>query len=204
MARLGIEVDVKMIQPGFYPRGGGSIRATVQPCSRVKALKLITSAELTTAGGFSAFAGLPESIGRRQAKRMTSRLKAKGVESHIPLEEWQAANPGTVAAIIFRQAPVPSLFFGLGERGKPAEAVADDAADEALAFLEAKCPVDPHSADQILLPLAFSPDTSEYRTSQITRHLTTNIETVRKFVDRSFEVEGVLQEPGVVRIPALV
>ena len=58
--------------------------------------------------------------------------------------------------MIFRQAPVPPLFFGLGERGKPAESVADDAADEAIAFRDAKCPVDPHSADQLLLPLAFS------------------------------------------------
>ena len=66
--------------------------------------------------------------------------------------------------MIFRQAPVPPLFFGLGERGKPAEAVADDAADEAIRFRDSGCPVDPHSADQLLLPLAFSPDASEYRT----------------------------------------
>jgi RNA 3'-terminal phosphate cyclase (ATP) len=155
---------------------------------------------LTTAGGFSAFAGLPESVGKRQARRLSVRLMSEGVESHIPVEEWQAANPGSVAAVIFRQAPVPALFFGLGERGKPAESVADDAADEAIAFRDAKCPVDPHSADQLLLPLAFSPDSSEYRTSEITRHLTTNVETVRKFVDRTIHIEGNERESGIVRV----
>ena len=136
--------------------------------------------------------------------RLASRLKAEQVESHIPLEEWEALNPGTVAAVIFRQAPVPTLFFGLGERGKPAERVADDAADEALAFRERHAPVDPHSADQLLLPLAFSPDASEYRTSEVTRHTTTNIETVRKFVDRTISADAPEREPGTVRIAARV
>ena len=106
--------------------------------------------------------------------------------------------------MIFRQAPVPPLFFGLGERGKPAESVADDAADEAIAFRDAKCPVDPHSADQLLLPLAFSDDASEYKSSEITRHLTTNIETVRKFVDRNIQIEHTDGKSGVVRVAARV
>ena len=99
---------------------------------------------------------------------------------------------------------MPPLFFGLGERGKPAEAVADDAADEAIAFRDAKCPVDPHSADQLLLPLTFSPDASAYRTSAISRHTTTNIETVRKFADRSIEIEYGDGKSGIVRLAAQV
>ena len=204
MGRLGISIELEMIRPGFYPRGGGEIRAIIHPCSRVNGLTLTSCPELTTAGGFSAYAVLPESVGRKQARRLSVRLKSQSVESHIPIEVWEAANPGTVAAIIFRQAPVPPLFFGLGERGKPAEAVADEAADEAIAFRDAKCPVDPHSADQLLLPLAFSPDASEYRTSQVTRHLTTNIAIVRKFVDREIEVDGEEREPGTVRVAARV
>jgi RNA 3'-phosphate cyclase len=204
MGRLGIKVELEMIRPGFYPRGGGEIRAIIHPCSRMNGLTLTSCPELTTAGGFSAYSGLPESVGRKQARRLSVRLKSQSVESHIPIEEWEAANPGTVAAIIFRQAPVPSLFFGLGERGKPAEAVADEAADEAIAFRDAKCPVDLHSADQLLLPMVFSPDASEYRTSEVTRHLTTNIETVRKFVDRMIEVDGEEREPGTVWVAARV
>jgi RNA 3'-terminal phosphate cyclase (ATP) len=204
MARLGIKLELEMIRPGFYPRGGGEIRAVIHPFSRVKGLKLTTCPELTTAGGFSAFAGLPESVGKRQARRLTVRLKAAGIESHIPIEEWQAANPGTVAAVVFRQAPVPPLFFGLGERGKPAESVADDAADEAIRFRDSGCPVDEHSADQLLLPLAFSPEASEYRTASITRHLTTNIATVRKFVDRAIELDAEVGRPGTVRVGAMV
>lgn len=204
MARLGIRVELEIVRPGFYPRGGGEIRAVIHPCSRVKALTLTSCPPLTTAGGLSAYAGLPESVGKRQARRLAVRLKAEGVESHISIEEWQASNPGTVAAVIFRQAPVPPLFFGLGERGKPAESVADDAADEAIRFRDSGCPVDEHSADQLLLPLAFSPDASAYRTANVTRHLTTNIATVRKFVDRDISLDAEVGRSGTVRVAALV
>jgi RNA 3'-terminal phosphate cyclase (ATP) len=200
LKKLGLEIDLEMTRPGFYPRGGGEIRATIHLASTIRGLTLTACPELTTAGGFSAVAGLPEKIARTQAKRLASRLKGEGVESHVPLEEWGSASPGTVAAVVFRQAPVPPLFFGLGERGKPAEAVADEAADQAIAFRDSGCPVDPHSADQLILPLVFAPDASEFRTSEVTRHLTTNIETVRKFVDRDIGVD----ETGTVTIRARV
>lgn len=204
LTRMGITVEMEMVRPGFYPRGGGEIRAVIHPCSHVKGLNITTCPDLTTAGGFSACAGLPDSVGKRQARRLSVRLKAAGIESHIPIEEWQAANPGTVAAVIFRQAPVPTLFFGLGERGKPAESVADDAADEAIRFRESDCPVDEHSADQLLLPLAFSPDASEYRAAHVTRHLTTNIATILRFVDRTISVDAEEGRHGSVRINAVV
>ncbi|MCS6866691.1 MAG: RNA 3'-terminal phosphate cyclase [Gemmata sp.] len=204
MARLGLHVDLTLIRPGFYPRGGGEIRAVIHPCQRLRGLSLLTSPLLTTASGISASAGLPESVAQRQARRLSSRLKAAGVESHISIEQWTAANPGTMAAIIFRQTPVPTLFFGLGERGKPAELVADEAVDQALAFRRSQAPVDPYSADQLLLPLAMSDDASEYRVAEITRHTTTNMETVRKFVDRTIILRIDDDKSGQVSLPARI
>ncbi len=190
LAKLGIAIEQELVRPGFYPRGGGEIRAVIHPCSSVAGLNLTERPELTTAGGFSAVANLPAAIAKRQAQRIATMLMREKIESHIPIEEWDGSlGAGTVAAVIFRQAPVPTLFFGLGERGKSAESVADDALDDALKYRASSAPVDPHSADQLLLPLAFSPDASEYRTSQVTRHLTTNIETVRTFVDRAISIE---------------
>ncbi|HYH66167.1 MAG TPA: RNA 3'-terminal phosphate cyclase, partial [Urbifossiella sp.] len=53
LKRLGIDIDQEMIRPGFYPRGGGEIRAVIHPCARVNGLTLTANTELTTAGGFS-------------------------------------------------------------------------------------------------------------------------------------------------------
>ena len=87
----------------------------------------------------------------------------------------------------------PSTFVGLGKRGKPAEAVADEAVDELLAFEDvADGAIDPHSADQVLIPLALAQGPSRYTVSEVTEHLRTNVTTIRAFLDRTIEVE----EPG--------
>ena len=202
---MGLDVTVEMIRPGFYPRGGGQIRAVIQPCREVRPLQLTACPELDTATGFSAVAGeLPESIAKRQSRRLSERLKREGVESDIRIEAWESRNrfvsPGTVAAAMFPQAPVPPLFFAIGERGKPAEVVADNAADEAIRFRASRCPVDPHSADQVILPLAFAKGPSEFRTSEVTRHLTTHVAILKLFLNRDITIEGNEGEPGTVRI----
>ncbi|MGH7223493.1 MAG: RNA 3'-terminal phosphate cyclase, partial [Gemmataceae bacterium] len=98
--------------------------------------------------------------------------------------------------------PVPTLFFGLGARGKPAERVADEAVDQAIAYLDAgDALVDAHSGDQMVLPLSLANGPSEYRVAEVTRHLTTNIAVIRRFLERDIVCEGEEGEPGVVRIP---
>ena len=198
---MNVDVSMTMTRPGFYPRGGGEITATINPTKTVYPLHLTTCPPLTTAGGFSAVAGLPESVNYPAKPSAHTPTHAGGIGVSHSRRDWQDG-PSTVAAVTFLQAPVPPLFVGLGERGKPAETVADEAADEAIAFRDSGCPVDPYSADQILLPLAFAEGPSEYRVSEVTRHLLTNLETVRAFVERAIEVEGEEGERGIVRIHA--
>ena len=97
--------------------------------------------------------------------------------------------------------PVPNLFFGLGARGKRAERVADEAVDQVLAYLKAApAAADAHSADQLVLPLALAQGPSEYHVAEVTRHLTTNIDIIRRFIERDISCEGKEGSPGVVRI----
>jgi RNA 3'-terminal phosphate cyclase (ATP) len=70
-----------------------------------------------------------------------------------------------------------------GRKGYPAEDVADDALDDLEDFLEAGVPVGEHLADQLLLPFALA-GAGRFRTlGPLTLHATTNIETIREFLD---------------------
>src|SRR4051794_36511794 len=199
LALCGLRVGLKLLRPGFYPRGGGVVEAHLQPCPRLQGVRL-TERGPVAVRGFSAVAGLPDAIARRQARRAAFRLGHNGVEAAIREEQWEGG-PGTVLAVEVDTPPVPALFVAVGERGKPAERVADEAADEALAFLRAgPAPVDAHSGDQLLLPLALAEGPSEYRVAEVTRHLTTNVATVRRFLDRAIHVEGDEGGLGVVRV----
>jgi RNA 3'-terminal phosphate cyclase (ATP) len=200
LQRMGLRVTVELQRPGFYPRGGGQIRVMLEPASAVLPLQLLDCPVLDTATVWSACAGLPRTVAERQAQRLNQRLHAEGVQTVTQIEQWQALSPGTMAAVVFRQTPVPTMFFALGERGKPAEAVADDVAEEALAFIRAHAPVDPHSADQLLLPLSFGKQPSAFRTSCITRHLVTNAHVVRSFLPVAINLDGPEGSSGIVQV----
>jgi RNA 3'-phosphate cyclase len=197
---LGVRVQLQMLRPGFYPRGGGVVKATVQPCPRLVGLHLTGQAEATRAAGFSAVAGLEQHIARRQARRATFRLEQAGIKADIREETWPGG-PGTALGVLLETEPVPTMFFALGERGKPAESVADEAVDQALAHLKAgTSAVDAHSADQLVLPLALAEGPSRFTVAAMTSHLFTNVGVIRQFLERDIRCEGAEGDQGLVSI----
>jgi RNA 3'-phosphate cyclase len=199
LALCGLKVSLRMNRPGFYPRGGGEIQAFVHPCPKLTGAHVGVRKSVKVSG-FSAVAGLEAGIARRQARRAMIRLQQIGLPCELREETWPGG-PGSVLALELDTHPVATLFFALGARGKPAERVADEAVEQVVAYLETgDTRVDAHSADQLVLPLALAEGTSEYRVAQVTRHLTTNIAVIRRFLDRDIVCEGNEGEPGIVRI----
>jgi RNA 3'-terminal phosphate cyclase (ATP) len=197
---LGLQVKLQLRRPGFYPRGGGVVVANIQPCPRLHGLQCLERKPIQTVCGFSAVAGLPEQIAARQKRRAVQRLRQSGLRVNLNEETW-ADGPGTVLALILDTQPVQTLFFGLGARGKPAERVADEAADQALAYIASdQGAVDTHSADQLVLPLTLAQDASAFTVPAVTTHLTTNVAVIRRFLDRDIVCEGGEGKPGTVRI----
>jgi RNA 3'-terminal phosphate cyclase (ATP) len=76
--------------------------------------------------------------------------------------------------------------------------VADEAVDELLAYLDvADAAIDPHSADQLLLPLALAEGRSVLTVSEATEHLRTNAATLSAFLDRPIAIsESVEDQPA--------
>lgn len=200
MAHIGLVMKIRMRRPGFYPRGGGLLELEIASGNRVRGLQLSSVGAPDTARGISAVASLPEAIARRQAQRAAKRLDDLGLRADIREETWPGG-PGTVLAVALNTTPVPTLFFGLGERGKPAERVADEAVSQAQRYLQIDpLAVDAHSADQLLLPLALAEEPSAFAVSEITSHLTTNAAVIQSFLEREIRWEGEEGRPGTVQI----
>lgn len=196
----GLKMGLLQKRAGFYPRGGGVVDAQLLPCPQLNGLFLMEPNRVTSATGFSAVAGLPAHIARRQLEHASRRLTAAGLSIDLREETW-AGGPGSVLAIVLGTKPVPTLFFGLGARGKPAEQVAEEAVEQTLSYLRViPAVVDAHSADQLVLPLALASGPSSFRVAEMTEHLLTNIAVIKQFLDRNIYTEGDLTGPGVVHI----
>ncbi len=198
---FGMALDLAMPAAGFYPKGGGKLKAVVAPGVPVSYMQ-VTRGPLLKLHGVAGVSNLSDSIAERMRKRAIDRLGAEGLSCSIELARWPGPGQGAAISLIAEhEGVVPATFVGLGERGRPSEAVADEAVDQLLAFESvADAAVDLHSADQILLPLAFAPGRSEFSVSHVTEHLRTNVETIGAFLERQIAVEAADVEGRAARV----
>ncbi len=197
---LGIIIDVSMERAGFYPRGGGSIHVRITPTTRIRPFQGITTTSIRAVTIISGSAGLPDHVADRMATRASTRLGELGLDVVTRRERWEGGL-GCMLGIEITTKPAPTFFFSLGEKGKPAETVADEAVHQVEAYLQSQpLAVDEHSADQLLLPLTRADGPSTFRVATISSHLLTNAEVIRQFIDRSIDCAGVEGEPGVVMV----
>jgi RNA 3'-terminal phosphate cyclase (ATP) len=93
-------------------------------------------------------------------------------------------------------------FSSLGRPGLPADKVAEAAVAELLAFVDNSpmVAVDPHLADQLLLPLALAEGESSYTTNVLTLHTITCADLLQQWLDTTITIEGDLGQPATVHV----
>jgi RNA 3'-terminal phosphate cyclase (ATP) len=123
------------------------------------------------------------------ARRELDRLKQHLGELEPVLRALSSREgPGNVLLVEVPLAGYSEVFTGFGERGLPAETVADRLAKVVRAFLDSGASVGEHLADQLLLLLALAGGGS-FTTPQLSSHARTNMAVIRLFKSVEFLVE---------------
>ena len=200
LAAAGYHLECTLERAGFYPRGGGLLHAYIVPSRHFSPLRLTARGCLLRIRGLSGVGRLDLSIAERQRKQAIERLHELQVPLEIELVEVPAASPGTFIVLQAEFEGGRCCAFALGARHKPAEKVADEAADELRADIRSGGAIDAWLADQLLLPLAFVPERSEFSVCRISQHLRTNAELLGYFLPVAVEIEGETGQPGIVRL----
>ena len=199
LALAGVRAQLRLERAGFYPRGGGVLEASIEPTIGIKGIEIAAVVCQPNVRVRSMVSGLPANIADRQADRARELLEEMNLQVEV-VKEIRRDGLGTVVAIEIDTQPVMTTFTALGARGKPAETVALEAVDQVRAYLAQPPSVDRFSADQLVLPLALAEGPSSFPVEEVTLHLLTNIEVVRRFLERDIRVEGKEGEAGLVRI----
>jgi RNA 3'-terminal phosphate cyclase (ATP) len=204
LSTIGLELALAMPEAGFYPQGGGRLEAWIEPASGgLRGLVAEHRGRLTRISGVAGACKLDQGrVADRMRDRAVAMLGEVGFDAEVPvaidLADWPGPAPGAAIALTaeFDGEAAPATFVGLGERGKPAEVVAEEAVAELFSFLDAPGAIDPHSADQLLLPLALADGRSVFTVVEVTEHLRTNARTIAAFLDRPIKVEEPDPGPG--------
>lgn len=196
--RLGPSVSVSLERHGFYPAGGGRIRAWVEPTKLPRSLELDTRGEITARRASVLLAKLPVEIADRQLTRIRDRLGWEVDRTSISVPA-DAPSPGNVVTLEVVSEHVTEVFCSIGEHGKRAESVADEAIDQARDYVSEGVPVGCHLADQLMVPLAIASARGggmySFRTLPLSRHALTNMEVVNAFLDVASRIST--EGPGV-------
>lgn len=201
--KLGSHAAVSLERHGFYPAGGGRLRVQVRPTASPLALRLESRGEVRTLRARVLIAKLHRSIAERELERVREVLGWEVSPSNITHLD-RALSPGNVVLLDVMSEHGLEVCSAIGEPGRPGQAVADEAIDQARAYLSTDAPVGEHMADQLMVPLTIASlrgaGRCTFRTGQLSRHAATNAEVVELFAPgasrTTAEAGGVRWEVG--------
>ncbi len=212
VARLGFRFDLELQTAGFYPEGGGAMAGEVHPGHAMPPLDLRHRGTLREVEVLAMVAGVGFDVAERLAAGALRRLREMGVAAEatkVPVPARLSAGSHLLLTAQFDRTC--GGHGEIGEKGAPAERLAEAAVRAFAAFLRGGAAVDRFLGDQLLVPAALlaaglvppAPGlvpATRYTVSAVTRHLTTNAEVLRRFLDVEIAVLGRDEEEGEVRV----
>ncbi len=182
----GFGADCKLLKHGFYPAGGGKIEFGVRPRKNSDTqINLCEPEEKARIDARIYTARLSSHIAQKQKKLLQkSKLNIEKIEI---VEVTDSDGPGNCIMLLVRGRRT-TIFTAFGQRGKPSEEVVGEVAGLAGSFLAGGAAVDRFLADQLLIYMAMA-KAGCFTTNELSNHLLTNVETIKKFLGVDFDIE---------------
>ena len=204
---LGLNMEMELIQRGYYPKGGGIIEVHIDPVKRIKPFNL-SDLKVDRIRGISHAVKLPEHVAIRQARAARDLLEEHGYHADIEVQHSNTGlGPGS-GIVLWTEAEETSPEgrnnsriggSSLGKPGKKAEIVGEEASLDIINVIKHKSALDRYMGDQIIPYMALAGN-SRIKTAELTQHTLTNIYVAEKITGRKFEVTGELNNPALLTV----
>lgn len=185
---MGARIDIEILRAGFYPAGGGVVRASVAPCAGLRPLELLARGKRLSGYAESIVAGVSTSVARRELDCIGTGMgwgESQLQQCVLPAEQ----GPGNALLITLEHEHVTEVFTAFGEKMVRAEAVAKSVLQEARRYVASHAAVGEHLADQLMLPVALA-GAGRYSIERVSQHARTNAEIIARFLPVRIEFEA--------------
>lgn len=218
------KIIFKINKRGYYPKGQGEVELIVnsrQTTTNIKKINLESRGELLGFFGNinSSFelekAKVCERAKERAEQTINSFLNKKSFETNQDVKSnnfrlnkdhekiscninMSYSKTSSEGAIMTLWARFQNSIIGsdsLGEKGKKAELLGEEATNKLLEFINSKAVVDEYLADQLIPYLGICK--GSIKTNKITNHLKSNIYVTQQFLDVLFEIN---EEKGTIKV----
>ncbi|MBC7085074.1 MAG: RNA 3'-terminal phosphate cyclase [Methanomethylovorans sp.] len=181
LKEMGYRCNIEILQRGYYPEGGGKVRASFKPA---KLYGFDFERKEENIKGISHSSKLPEHVAERQSEAAKRLLEKRGMKCEIDVYRKDEFSTGSGITLWSNYTGASSL----GKKGVPAEKVGEMAAKNMIEYLTSGASVDRYLADQLITYMGIAGEGS-FTTDNITKHTLTNIYITELFMDVKFDIQ---------------
>jgi len=192
LQKMGIAARLKVVRPGYVPRGGGVIEVAVEPVAgKIKPIRLASQGDVTEIKGVALSSHLKErGVSERMVEKCSEVLGSNGYRAQIEVvHDTSALQRGAVLAIYAKTSS--GSIIGADRAGEPrrtSEDIGRYVARNLIEDLATGATVDRYLADQLIFYAALADGVSEYRIPRLTEHVETNLWLVESILGAKVEV----------------
>ncbi len=180
----GVEARIEVLRRGFYPKGGGKVRIVVEP-GEYRRINRPRRDELRRVLISSVVCRLPRHVLERQSRAAMNLLRGRLGDVELEVLDQMCGDsldPGTSIVVLGDDGILMNGGDSLGERGKPAERVGEEAANQFLGWWASGASMDRHLGD-MAIPLAVLAGSGEFSLEDFTRHMESALYVSKTFFE---------------------
>ena len=189
LRRMGIEVGLEIVRPGYVPAGHGVIRVSIEPVlPQMKPLAMLFQGKVKAVNGITLSSKLKHArVSERMAEECQKVLSREGYRANIDIQyDETSLQPGACLALWAETETGCRLGADMaGKRGRTSEEIGRRVAHALLEDLKSGATVDRYLADQLIIYAALASGTTEYLIPRLTEHVDSNLWLVEKFGART-------------------
>lgn len=202
LSRMGIHIDVEIIQPGYIPKGQGQILVKVKPLKgRSKALSLVNQGKLIEINGIALSSHLKEKrVSDRMAVACLKTLEGRGYDANIEVPydtkeapEYKRASIQAGASLTVWARTDTGCLIGSDMAGalrRTSEFIGKRTARNLIEDLDTGATVDRYVADQLIPFASISEGWTAYRIPRMSDHIEARLWLAEELLGAKTEMKG--------------